>query len=477
MRPVITCLCIAMISVLPNASRAADESHVPDEIIVKFRSYVPESDIDDIEYTNGTPEIEHHPIAAFRRLQVPSPLDPHAIVDYYAAMPEVEYAELNYYIYAQSAVNDPWYIYQWNLWDTNAGINVEPAWQVTAGDPNVVIAVVDTGIAYENYVTFIQAPDLAGVHFVAGYNYVSNTTHANDDEGHGTHVTGTLAQTTNNGIGAAGISHNCSIMPVKALDSTGSGTTSNVANGVYFAVNNGAKVINMSLGGPSPSTTLQNALIYAYNHNVTVVCAAGNSYQSGNPTSYPAAYHDYCIAVGATRYDRTRAYYSNTGFYLDVVAPGGDLTVDQNLDGKPDGIYQQTFQTVGVWTSFGIIGYEGTSMATPHVAATAALLYSHGINDPNRVKRAIERTARDLGAPGWDSSYGWGLIDAAAAVKYFDVPGDFNRDGNIDYRDLFVIASHWLQNYPAADIAPAVPDGIVNFLDFAVMARNWGLKH
>jgi serine protease len=477
MRPCQMCLIAAALLFLTTAPVLASSDHAPNEMIVKFKAGATETEINDINHLHDMTEVECHPVAMFRRLQALPPCDIHAMLAEYAAMPQVEYAELNYYVYAQAAVNDPWYIYQWDLWDPNAGVNVEQAWPVTLGSPSVVVAVVDTGIAYENYNSFIQAPDLAGTLFIPGYNYINSTTHANDDYAHGTHVTGTIAQTTNNGIGSAGIARNCSIMPVKVLDNTGSGTSSNLANGIYFAANNGAKVINISLGSTSASTTVQNALIYAYQHNVTVVCAAGNGYQTGDVTFYPAAYHNYCIAVGATRYDKTRAYYSNTGFYLDVVAPGGDTTVDQNLDGLPDGIYQQTFTTIGVPTSFSIEGWEGTSMATPHVSAIAALLYSHGINDPNRVKRAIQNTARDLGTAGWDSSYGWGLVDAATALTYFDVPGDFDRNGNIDNHDLLVITSHWLQNYPPADIAPAVPDGIINFLDFAVMARNWGLSH
>jgi serine protease len=277
-------LCVTIMLLLPVPLLMASADHVPGEIIVKFRAEATETDIDDINCEHGTAELEHHPIGQFRRLQAPSPSDVNALVAEYAAMPEVEYAELNYYFHVQATVNDPWYVYQWDLWDANAGINVEPAWQVTLGDPNVIIAVVDTGIAYENFNSFIQAPDLAGTHFIAGFNYINSTTHANDDYGHGTHVTGTLAQTTNNSFGSAGIARNCTIMPVKVLDNTGSGTTTNVVSGIYFAVDHNAKVINISLGETSPSTTVLNALIYAYDHNVTVVCAAGNGFQTGNAT-------------------------------------------------------------------------------------------------------------------------------------------------------------------------------------------------
>ena len=116
-------------------------------------------------------------------------------------------------------------------------------------------------------------------------------------------------------------------MPVKVLDNLGFGSYANIADGIYFAADNDAAVINLSLGGTSPSTTLENALAYAFNEGVTIVCAAGNEYQQGNPTIYPAAYDAYCIAVGATRYDEERAYYSSTGTYVDIAAPGALIFV------------------------------------------------------------------------------------------------------------------------------------------------------
>jgi serine protease len=155
----------------------------------------------------------------------------------------------------------------------------------------------------------------------------------------------------------------------------------------------------------------------AYQRGVTVVCSAGNEYQKGNPVIYPAAYDSYCIAVGATRYDNHRARYSSTGLDLDVVAPGGDLTVDQNGDGYPDGIVQQTF--VLDPSTFAYYFFQGTSMAAPHVSGLAGLLISHGVVGPDKVREAIEQTAKDLGTPGWDAEYGWGLIDPNAALTYY----------------------------------------------------------
>ena len=250
-----------------------------------------------------------------------------------------------------------------------------------------------------------MAPDLAVTNFVPGYDFVENESHANDDNGHGTHVTGTIAQSTDNDEGVAGVAFNCSIMPVKVLNRYGSGTYADVADGIIFAADNGAHVINLSLGGSSPSTTLENACAYAYQNGVTIVCAAGND---GEETvSYPAAYDDYCIAVGATRYDETLSYYSNYGNSLDLVAPGGDLNIDQNEDEYSDGILQQTFS--GNTQNFGYWFYQGTSMAAPHVSGVVALLISSGAAiTPDEVRSALQETAEDLGDPGRDDIYGWG---------------------------------------------------------------------
>jgi serine protease len=161
---------------------------------------------------------------------------------------------------------------------------------------------------------------------------------------------------------------------------------------------------------------LENAVQTAYSSGVTVVASAGNDGAGRNQPSYPAAYSNYCIAVGAVRYDLTRAAYSSTGSYLSVVAPGGDLTVDQNGDGYPDGILQQTFTSDP--NDFAYWFFQGTSMAAPHVSGVAALLASHGVTTPDQIRKAIESTARDLGPTGWDPEYGWGMVDAYAALTY-----------------------------------------------------------
>jgi len=454
---------------------------VPNEIIVKFKKGLSEDHINQTNRRHGTSVLYTSPFAGFKTIMVPAGKTPRQVVELYNREPDIEYAELNYYAYALFVPDDPYYIYQWHLYETYAGINIEPAWDITTGDPNVIVAVVDTGVAYENYGgRFGQAPDLANTNFVAGYNFVKNNEHANDDDGHGTHVAGTIAQSTNNGIGGAGVAFNCSIMPVKVLAKRGrvsSGSHADIASGIYFAADNGADVINMSLGGPSGSNTLRDAVAYAYGKGVTIICAAGND-GAGAPASYPAAYDEYCIAVGATRYDQASAYYSTTGSYVDITAPGGQIYIegttqilDQNGDSYGDGILQQTFgrnpKDWGYWF------YQGTSMAAPHVSGVAALLISTGVTGPDAIREALEDTAEDLGTPGRDVEYGWGLVDAYAALNYYHIPGDFNYNGSVDFEDLTELATYWLDYDPLVDIAPAERDGIINFLDFAKFAESW----
>lgn len=340
----------------------------------------------------------------------------------YRGRGDVKYAEPNYIAQASMVPNDPYYIYQWHLDNPNyGGINTISAWDVNQGS-GVTVAVIDTGVAYENYsptrkVRYYKAPDLAQTSFVPGYDFVNKDTHPNDDNSHGTHVTGTIAQSTNNSVGVAGVAFKASIMPIKVLDKNGYGTYANVANGIRWAADQGAKVINLSLGGPYSATYLQDAVAYAYNKGVTVVAAAGND--GASVISYPAAYDAYVIAVGATRYDETLAYYSNYGASLDLVAPGGDLYVDQNGDGYADGVLQNTFNpTTKKTNQFGYWFFQGTSMASPHVAGSAALVISKGtVSTPGQVRQVLESTADDLGVPGKDYQYGWGLINSAAAVQ------------------------------------------------------------
>ncbi len=366
-----------------------------------------------------------------RRINLPLHMNVRMGIENYLLRDDVIFAEPDYTARMFSVPDDPYYRYQWNFNNpVSGGINSEEAWDKANGT-GTIVAVVDTGIAYEdNGYWYKKAPDFAGTAFAAGYDFVNNDSHPNDDEGHGTHVAGTIAQTTNNGLGVAGIAYGTSLMPVKVLDSRGYGYYSDIADGIRFAADNGADIINLSLGGDAPSQALEDALRYAYEKGVTIVAAAGNNGKNG--ISYPAAYNNYVIAAGATRYDETRAPYSNYGADLDLAAPGGDITVDQNSDGYGDGILQQTFARDT--RSFGYYFYQGTSMAAPHVSAVAALVISAGgAHTPDTLRQALTETAKDLGTPGWDSQFGWGLIDAAAAVRY--------SQESIDYPPSVVLTS------------------------------------
>jgi serine protease len=262
-------------------------------------------------------------------------------------------------------------------------------------------------------------------------------------------------------------------MPVKVLDKAGTGTVFGVARGIYFAAEHGASVINMSFGTRNGSQTLEDAVAAAYKLGVTCICAAGNDAIWGSPKSYPAGYADYCIGVAATRYDETCSWFSTAQSYVDVAAPGGDLSVDQNKDGYPDGVVQQTFS--GSIDHFSYVFLQGTSMATPHVSGLAALLIARGVTRPDKVAEAILVTARDRGDPGWDSKYGWGLIDAYAALTY-RVQGDSGNDNVVNACDLMTFSTHWLEQGGSAAgrlDSDLNCDRRVDLRDFAVLARNW----
>jgi len=390
--------------------------YVPGEIIVKFKDVATKEQIRSVNSKYKTSVLYTSPYAGFKIVKIPQDKGVFEMIELYRKNPLVEYAEPNYIRHARWAPNDPYYSDQWHF----SQINMSSAWDIEqGGGSSVIVAVLDSGVAYEDYGSYQQAPDLAGTNFVAGYDFVNDDSHPNDDNGHGTHVTGTIAQTTNNGIGVAGIAFNCSIMPVKILDAYGNGTVAQEADGIYYAVDHGAEVINLSIGGSSASKTEHDAIKYAYNKGVIVVAATGNDNLSS--IEYPAAY-DECIAVGAVRYDKTRAPYSNYGAGIELMAPGGDTSVDQNGDGYLDGILQQTFTNEGDPTSFSYRFLQGTSFAAPHVTGIVALMLSHGTRGVENIRTILHSTAEDLGSPGYDTEYGYGLVDAAAALSYTEYP-------------------------------------------------------
>ena len=322
---------------------------------------------------------------------------------------ESKKASLNFIVQQFTTVSDTFYYpYQWNF----TTIQAEQAWDISTG-AGVKVAVLDTGL---------QQGGVDGIGCVLpGIDIVSGDNDPSDGNGHGTHVSGTIAQKTNN-TGTAGLAHGACILPVKVLDDAGSGTDADIAEGIAWAVANGARVINMSLGYPAGYALDQfvgsasyNALNAASNQ-VTIVVASGND-SSTTGISYPAN-HPETIAVGATGYSNLQSYpniapYSNQGPALDLVAPGGDMSLDLNGDGYPDGILQETIGSSG-WQHY---FYQGTSMASPHVAAAAAILIAQDETlDRYQVLNKLTETALDVGVSGRDNVFGYGLIQIHDAL-------------------------------------------------------------
>ncbi len=349
--------------------------------------------------------------------------------------PGVRYAEPNYILKSSAVPNDPAYEFQWHY----PLINLPQAWDITTGSSAVIVAVIDTGV-------LLAHPDLQG-QLVSGYDFISNPSQALDGNGrdpdpndpgdlccassssfHGTHVAGTVAAATNNVTGVAGIAWNARIMPLRVLGLGGSGTVDDINQAILYAARlpNGsgtlpaqrAAVINMSLGGPGFSQGQQDVTTQARNQGVIIIAAAGNEAKTGNPIEYPAGYNG-VVSVGAVAIDKTRAPYSNFNAFVDIAAPGGDTSRDQNGDGYSDGV----LSTRGNDTS-GVLGFtytflEGTSMAAPHVAGVAALMKAvNPALTPAQFEGLLEsgQLTQDLGAAGRDDQFGHGLVDAYAAV-------------------------------------------------------------
>jgi thermitase len=286
--------------------------------------------------------------------------------------------------------DDPLQASQWHL----SKISAATAWSVTQGNAGVVIAIVDTGIDYSH-------PDLAG-RVTLGPDFGSDDADPLDTQGHGTHVAGIAAAILGNGLGGAGVCPGCRLLAVKVFpDGSGSASDFDVAQGIVWAADNGADVVNLSLGGPGGSTTLRDAVDYAWSHGVVVVAAAGNSGDA--TTSYPAAYAN-AIAVAATTSSDTRASFSTYGSWVDVAAPGVSI-----LSTVPGGSYQS---------------WSGTSMAAPVVAGAAGLAFA-GLSGATNVsvRAALEAAVVDLGATGRDAYFGAGRVDLSRLFSAAPAPG------------------------------------------------------
>ena len=318
------------------------------------------------------------------------------------------------------APNDELFLQQWNL----EAIGIPRAWDVSTGD-GVIVAVLDTGVAYEDDGPSRRAPDLAGTRFVPGWDFVDGDAHPGDvpvagQSSQGTHVAAIIAATTNNELGTAGVAPGAAIMPLRVLNPDGSGSGEAMARGLRFAADNGARVANVSLGPSVDAASLSEAVGYAVGKGVTVVLAPG---QGGlGSLAVPAALPD-ALTVGAVGYENVRTEYSYFGPGLDLVAPGGDVQIDQNRDGIDDGIAAQTL--FGRPDHFCFCFRQGMPAAAAHVSGVAALVLAAGrATTPAEVGALLVSTAADLGPIGPDAEYGAGLVQATRALGMAPLPGE-----------------------------------------------------
>ena len=470
----------APLQVMPAARAAAfvdaaagGLDYLPGEVIVKFRDGVtPERRQRALDAVRSRPPADAlewaGDVAILRDQSEP---DARILAGQLASQPEVLYAEPNYLRHKNSAPNDIGYSpRQWNL----QALDLPKAWDINPGaNASLIVAVIDTGITTVNTtrtvatwngaaiqtitVAYATNPDLAASRLVSPMDFVTGQgTTVLDSDGHGTHVSSTVGEDTNNALLDAGIAYNARIMPVKVCSSSwdvqfafsaaggrgfvpqdaGGCPSSAVAQGIRYAADNGAKVINLSLGGSSPSTTEQDALTYAVGKGVFVAIAAGNEKEDGNPVHYPASFAASiagAMAVAATNRSGNRAYYSNTGSYVEIAAPGGD---SRDSDAAGNGfIWQSTIRPslsdpsavlFPRFDAYAEVGYSGTSMAAPHVAGLAALLYTQGVTTPAAIEQLITKTAKFLGTPSASNAkrsdeFGAGLIQPRAALFGFGI--------------------------------------------------------
>jgi thermitase len=437
-----------------------DAPYVKDEVIVKFGARASAKTIQQSLAAVSAQALDAPALAPLgvTILKVPSGKVRDVVIRLNQS-PAVEFAEPNYLVQAADTLpNDP----KWSSQYGPINIQAPQAWDITTGSSAVVIAVIDTGVD-------LGHPDLAakiwanpgesgggresngidddGDGFVddwRGWDFVNNDNTPQDDNGHGTHVAGIAAAASNNGVGIAGVAWGARVLPLKVLNGGGGGSVSGVAAAMMWAADHGANVINLSLGGPTRSSAMEEAVNYAYFKGVTVVAAAGNNNALG--VLYPAAY-DNAIAIASTDAGNNRSTFSNYGPEVDLAAPGTS-------------IYSTYWSNGSAYATL-----SGTSMATPHVAGVAALLAGRpGFDTPDKIRAAMQSTALDLGDAGWDQYFGFGLVQARDALLFDPAIAT----PSIPYAVVTSLtcplgaAFDWLDASGGANTALSVDDGFVS---------------
>lgn len=399
-------LCVTTVAgVAPLPGSGSEDRFVPGEILVCIRVAVESSEIDGIRAQFGARYSRTLYRSSIEKWIVPVGSE-EVLSGLLAKEESIIWAEPNYRVHALTTTpDDPGFGTQWG----HAQIASTSAWGHTTGSAEIVIAVIDSGIDGGH-------PDLASK-VVPGYDFVDDDADPTDLHGHGTNVAGIAAAVTNNTVGMAGTSWGAMVMPVRVLDEDGSGTAEGVVDGITWAATHGAHILNLSLGGSSYSQAQQDAVNAAHAAGHLVIAAMGNWRASGNPTFYPAAC-DNVMAVAATNSNNGYSWFSQFGPHCDISAPGGDMAYLHD----PEGIYSTLPTYICTVTNEGyFLNYDrmqGTSQAAPFVAGLAALVMSVAPNlGPDQVQGLIENAADDLGPAGWDRDYGWGRINAEAAIE------------------------------------------------------------
>lgn len=403
------------------------EGYVPDQILIKFKPSFSEEMREATIAAYQCRKLKRIPRLNIYQLQIPEQVSLEEMLFLLRQNPDVEYAEPNYLRRITVTPNDTFFRYQYSLYNSGqdvgppgspqgkqrADIRAKEGWEETTGTEEIIIAVLDTGIDFEH-------PDIDDKVLPDGYDFVNNDPDPTDDHGHGTHVAGIAAAETDNSEGIAGVAWNCKILPIKILDDTGWGDVDWEIQGIIWAIEQGADVINLSLGGDMPSQAEREAIMDAYENDVVVVASAGND---GGAILYPAAYDDYVLAVAATINNDDRATFQNTallpspwesnyGPEIDVAAPGYEI-----ISLVP------TWYPELIWGDFTLPPYgisSGTSMSAPHAAGLAALIRSIKPElTAEDIMNVIRYTAKDVNSASYDGRddfIGYGRIDMEIAL-------------------------------------------------------------